>query len=151
MAGGLFVHPPIHALPPWFGLTLTAVVCGGAFWKGDREQQAAALGVLLSWLATILLRDPRWIGPQWGAFIADTILLLVLTAIAIRTQRYWPLVAAAFQLLCVMTHVTRMVDPGIPNWAYDSGQIVFTDMLLIVIGVGVWNTWRAQAQGGASR
>jgi hypothetical protein len=130
-------------LPHWVGLTLTVVVCGGAFWKGGREEQAAALGVLLSWLTTIVLRDPRWIGPQWGAFGADLALLALLTVLSIRTTRYWPLVAAAFQLLCVMTHVARMMDPGaVRAWAYASGQIIFTDMLQIAIGVGVWNTWR---------
>jgi hypothetical protein len=129
-------------MPAWVGLTLTAVVCGGAFWKGDREQQAAALGVLLSWLATIVLRDTRWIGPQWGAFAADTLLLAMLIVIAVRSHRYWPMVAAAFQLLCVLTHVTRLIDPGVRNWAYVSGQIIFTDLLLVSIGVGAWNTWR---------
>jgi hypothetical protein len=130
-------------MPPWVGLTLTIVVCGGAFWKGDREQQVAAGGVLLSWLVTLVLRDTRWIGPQWGAFGADVANLALLTVISIRTKRYWPLVAAAFQLLCVMTHVARMLDPGVRAWAYASGQVIFTQLLLIAIGVGVLNTWRA--------
>ncbi len=138
------MHPPIHALPPWVGLTLLTVVCGGAFWRGDREQQTAALGFLLGWLATIVLRDPRWIGPQWGAFVADTGYLALIGVIALRTNRYWPLVAAAFQLLLVVTHIARLIDPAVRGWAYASSQILFTDMLLIVIGVGVWNTWRAQ-------
>lgn len=136
------MHPHVHALPPWVGLTLTVVMCGGAFWKGDREQQAAAIAFLLSWLTTIVLRDPRWIGPQWGAFWADIAFFALLTAISIRTRRYWPLVAAAFQLLCVMTHVARFMDPGLRNWAYASGQIIFSDMLQIAVLVGVWNTWQ---------
>src|SRR6185503_8366184 len=101
---------------------------------------------LLGWLATVVLRDPRWIGPQWGAFSADVCVLALLVIISIRTSRYWPLVAAAFQLLLVLTHVARMLDPGIRNWAYATGQIIFTDLLQIAIGVGVWNTWRARRQ-----
>jgi hypothetical protein len=138
----------VHYLPPWIGLALTIVVCGGAFWKGDREQQLAAAGVLLSWGATVALRDPRWIGTQWGAFGSDIANLALLLVISIRTKRYWPLVAAAFQLLCVMTHVARMLDPGVRAWAYSSGQVIFTQLLLIAIGVGVLNTWRASRRPG---
>lgn len=130
-------------MPAWIGVLLTATVCGAAFWKGDREQQAAAAGILLGWLATETIQDPRWIGPQVGAFGADALLFLVLTVIAIRSRRYWPMVAAAFQLLNVMTHVARTIDPaGVRAWAYVSGQIIFTDMLVIALGVAVWNTWR---------
>ena len=140
------MHSHAYALPPWVGLTLTVVVCGGAFWKGGREEQVAAAGVLLSWLATLVLRDPRWLGTQWGAFGADVLLLILITVISIRTQRYWPLIAAAFQLLCVMTHVARMIDPGVRAWAYATGQIIFTQFYLFAVGVGVWNTWRREAQ-----
>jgi hypothetical protein len=139
-----------YALPPWFGLTLTIIVCGSAFWKGGREEQVAAGGLLMSWLITLVLRDHRWAGMQWGAFAADFANLALLTAISIRTKRYWPLVAAAFQLLCVMTHVARMIDPGVHGWAYATGQVIFTQLLLVTIGVGVWNTWRAQVRATAA-
>lgn len=123
-----------------------AVVCGAAFWKGDREEQVAAGGVLLSWVATLVLRDPRWHGTQWGAFGADVLLLVLITSVSMRSERYWPLVAAAFQLLCVMTHVARMIDPGVRAWAYATGQIIFTQLYLITIGVGVWGAWRGSDQ-----
>jgi len=125
------------------GLTLAVVVCVGAFWKGDREEQVAIGGVVLSWLVTILLRDPRWAGPQWGAFACDLALLALITGISIRTRHFWPLVAAAFQLLCLMTHLARMVDPGVRAWAYATGQVIFTQLYMITVGVGVLNTWRA--------
>jgi uncharacterized membrane protein (UPF0136 family) len=134
-----------YALPPWFGLTLTVVVCGGAFWKGDREEQIAAGGTLLSWLATLVLRDHRWTGLQWGAFAADTLLLVLFVALSLRTRRYWPLVAAAFQLLCVLIHVARLVDPGVRGWAYATGQVIFTQWVLITIGIGVINSWRMRS------
>jgi hypothetical protein len=135
-----------YALPPWVGLAITVVVCGSAFWKGDREQQAAAGGLVLSWVATLLLRDPRWLGTQWGAFGADTVLLGLLGAIALRSRRYWPLAAAAFQLLCVLTHVARLVDPGVHAWAYATGQVIWSQLVFFALGVGVWNTWRARVQ-----
>jgi hypothetical protein len=135
--------PHSYALPPWVGLTLLALVFGAAFLKGGREEQVAAGAVLISLVATIVLRDPRWVGLQWGAFVSDVLLLLALTALALRTARYWPLAAAALQLLCVSIHLARIVDPGVRAWAYATGQVIFTHLLLYTIAFGVWGTWRA--------
>jgi hypothetical protein len=125
------------------GLTLTFVVITGAFWKGDREQQVAAVTVVASSLVTLGMRDPRWLGVQWAAFGADVVVLAVITFISFRTRAFWPLVAAAFQLLCVMTHVARTMDPAVHAWAYATAQVIFTHLFLIAIGVGVVNTWLA--------
>jgi len=125
---------------------LTIVVCGGAFWKGGREEQLAAGALLVDWALTIALRDRSWIGTQWAAFAADLGLLAVVTGISMRTRRYWPLAAASFMLLCVMIHVGRMIDPGVMAWAYATGQVIFTQLFVVAIGVGVWGTWRADRQ-----
>jgi len=119
------------------------LVCGGAFLKGGREEQLASGAVLLAWALTIGLRDRNWVGTQWGAFIADGGLLLVFIVLALRTPRYWPLAAAGFQLLTVVTHAARMIDPGVRAWAYATGQVIWSQMVIVALGVGVWNTWRA--------
>ena len=132
-----------YSLPPWVGLAIAVIVCGSAFWKGGREEQVAAGGLMLSWMTTLALRDPRWVGAQWGAFFADSCLLLLLVGLALRTRRYWPLAAAAFQLLCVVIHIARIADPGIRAWAYGTGQIIFSQWVFFSVGVGTWHTWRA--------
>ena len=118
-------------------------VCAGAFWKGGREEQLAAGGLLLGFALTVALRDGSWGGIQWSAFVADVCLLVLLTAIALRTERYWPVAAAAFQLLGVVTHLARMVDPGVMAWAYATAQVIWSQLLVAAIGVGAFNTWRA--------
>jgi hypothetical protein len=134
-----------HILP-WFGITLTVVVCAGAFLKGGREEQLVAGGLLLSFAVTLAMRDRTWAGTQWAAFVSDTLLLALLTSIALRSRRYWPLAAAAFQLLCVSTHLARIVDPGVRAWAYATGQVIWSQLVFWALGVGVWNTWRRERQ-----
>jgi uncharacterized membrane protein (UPF0136 family) len=129
-----------------FGLALTIGTCASAFWKGGREEQIVAGGLLMSWAVTIALRDRSWAGTQWSAFVADACLLVLLMAISMRTRRYWPLAAAAFQLLCVVTHVGRMIDPGVGGWAYATAQVIWSQLVFVALGVGVWNTWRAGRQ-----
>jgi hypothetical protein len=133
-------------LPWWFGLALTAVICGGALLKGGSDERNAAGGLLLSMVVTLALRDRSWAGIQWGAVFADTLLLAFLTAIALRSEKYWPLPAAAFQLLAVITHVARMVDPIFKPWAYATAEVIWTHMLLWTLGIGVFNTWFATRQ-----
>ena len=144
------MHAHNYALPSWVGLAITVIVCGGAFWKGGREERLAAGGLLLSDLASLMLLDPRWLGLQWGAFVADVCLLVLLVWIVLRTRRYWPFAAAAFQLLCVVTHVARIVDPGVHAWAYATGQVIFSQWVFFAVGVGTINTWRASRQLAAS-
>mgnify|MGYP001549683554 CR=1 FL=1 len=81
-----------------------------------------------------------------GAFVADICLLLLLTVVALRSRRYWPMFAAAFQLLCVVIHVARMFDPGVRGWAYATGEVIFTQWVFFAVGVGVINSWRASRQ-----
>lgn len=95
---------------------------------------------------TIALRDRSWVGTQWSAFGADAGLLILLTAISLRTKRYWPIFAAGFQLLCVITHVARTIDPGVRAWAYATAQVIWTQLVFAALGVGVWNTWREGRQ-----
>ena len=121
-------------------------VCAGAFWKGGREEQLAAGGVLLSFALTVALRDRSWAGIQWSAFVTDVCLLVLLTAIALRTERYWPMAAAAFQLLSVITHLARMIDPGVMAWAYATAQVIWSQLVVVAIGVGAWNAWREGRQ-----
>jgi hypothetical protein len=127
-------------------MVLTALVCGGAFWKGDREQQIAAGGLLLGWVFTLLLRDPRWQGAQWGAFAVDVAFLALLVALALTTRRFWPLAAAAFQLLAVVTHTARVLDASLGGWAYATAEVIWTQLVLVAMGVGVWNSWRGRRQ-----
>jgi hypothetical protein len=125
---------------------LTVSVCASAFWKGGREEQLAAGGLLLSFALTVALRDATWSGTQWSAVVADVCLLIFLTTIALRTVRSWPLAAAGFQLLCVLTHVAPAIDPAVRAWAYATAQVIWSQLLVVAIGVGVWNSWRRERQ-----
>ena len=121
-------------------------VCGGALWKGGREEQVAAGAMLIAVLATLFLRDQSWSGTQWGAFVSDFGLLTVYVMIALRSPRFWPLFAAAFELLCVVTHIARILDPGVRAWAYATAQVIWTQWVLFAIGIGTFNTSRRNRQ-----
>jgi uncharacterized membrane protein len=138
------LHSHAYALPPWFGIGLLLGVCGAALWKGRAEERLAAGGMLLAVAVTYFLRDPRWSGTQWAGFVADIALLGLLIALSLRTPKYWPLFAAAFQLLAVVTHTARMLDRTLGAWAYATAGVIFTQLVLVSIAVGTWNAWRSR-------
>lgn len=134
------------ALPPWFGQVVLYGISIAAFWKGGRDERLVAAGLLVNVLLTWLLRDWSWPYIQWEAFGIDVLLLLLLVAVALRSSKYWPMSAAAFQLLAVLTHIAKLVDQNVNQWAYITAIIIFTYLLVFALGVGVWNTWRATRQ-----
>ena len=125
------------ALPPWFGLTLMALVCGAAAWRGGWEERTTAMAFMIAWMTTLLGRDQAWIGTQWGTLAVDAVLLGFLVAVAMRSDKYWPLFAAGFQLLAVVTHVARIVDAQVGAWAYATAAVIFSQLTVFALAAGV--------------
>ncbi|ACG79890.1 conserved hypothetical protein [Phenylobacterium zucineum HLK1] len=140
------------ALPPWFGLTLMAVVCGAAVWKGGWEERLTAMAFLIAWIATLIGRDREWLGTQWGAFAVDVVLLGFLVVVALKSARYWPIFAAGFHLLSVATHAARIVDPQVGAWAYATASVIFSQLTVFALAAGVIGVLRERqsAEAGAA-
>jgi hypothetical protein len=131
------------ALPPWLGFVVMFVVCSGAFVRGGVEERLTAGGLLINVAATVVMRDHTWPQLQRAGFVVDVLFLVLLTIIALRTWKFWPLAAAAFQLLAVLTHIAKMIDPDLEQWSYITAIVIWTYLLMTALGVGVWNSWRS--------
>jgi len=133
-------------LPPWLGFVVLSVVCSAAFLKGEFEERLTAAALLLSIGVTVVLRDRSWSHLQVAGFVMDVLVLVVLVGISLRTAKFWPMAAAGFQLLAVLIHVAKMIDPQVQDWAYITAIVIFTYLLIGALGVGTWNTWRRNAE-----
>lgn len=133
-------------IPPWLGSAILLGVCGLAFLKGGVEERVTAVTLFIATWGTILLRDRSWPQVQATAFALDVAVLAVLLVIALRTAKYWPLAAAGFQLLGVVTHIGKLIDPHVNQWAYITAGVIWTYLLIIALSVGAWNTWRARVR-----
>lgn len=133
----------------------TAVIgasCAFALAKGGFEERTAAAYFALGTLAAPFLLDRHWAGTQWAMFAVDLGYLALLLTFALRTARWWPIAAAGFQLLAILTHVASLLDRRLGAWAYVTAGVIWTYMGLAAIVVGVWNRWREPPQaalGGA--
>ena len=129
-------------IPAWIGIAVGWAIAGAALWKGGRSERIVAAAFLIAWLATAVTRDRHFVGPQWSGFVIDGAFLVVLLGVALRSVRYWPLFAAGFQLLAVLTHAARVIDPTVGGWAYITAGVIWTYFTLFALAAGTWGAWR---------
>ena len=116
---------------------------GFALWRGGWPERGTAVLAVVASVATAVLENQRdWIGQQWGDLIVDCLFLAFLLWLALRTDRYWPLWAAAFQLLGVVTYVARMADLRIGAHAWFLAGEIWSYLILTSLAVGTWRYWR---------
>ena len=122
------------------------MVCGAAIWKGGRPERLAGAAFLLGWTAAAVLKELGLPGLAWAGAGIDAAYFCLLVVLALVTDRYWPIAAAGFQLLAVMTHAARLIDPQAGAWAYVAAGIIWTYLVLAALGTGVWNVARRPAE-----
>ncbi len=120
-------------------------VCGFALWKGGRPERIVALASVVASIATALLQNRRdWISPQWGDLAVDCTFLAVLLWLALRSNRHWPMWAAAFQLLGVVIYVARLADVRVGALAPFLAGEIWSYLVLASLAVGTWFYWQAR-------
>lgn len=126
----------------WIWIGAVTLVCGGAIWRGGFSERLAGGAIYAGWLASVLLADPDLTGAQWAILVVDALLLAVLIALALRSDRYWPMAAAGFHFLTIVTHGARVIDPTFDLWVYITAEIVWGYLMLSALAFGVWARWR---------
>src|SRR3569623_2487075 len=112
-------------------------VCGYALWRGGQpERFVAAIFLIAAPLASALYSAHRWHGMQLGIFAADTVMLVLLLAIAMKANRYWPIGLAAMQLLQVTGHLLKLADPHMLPVLYWISAVVWAYPMLVLLWLG---------------
>ncbi len=120
------------------------LVCVIAVWRGRRDEHLAAGIMLAAWAITMVVYRSGFQQTEWGILLVDAGALSGFTWIALRSDRFWPLFAAGFHLLAVVTHVARLADPGVGAWAYLTAEIMWGYLLAAAIGYGAWTAREPQ-------
>jgi hypothetical protein len=108
-------------------------------WKwGGLDERLAAGAILLAVLASNLTVESRFHGTESGVFIVDAVLLIGLLVIALRSDRYWPMWATAFQLVATMVHLGSMVETGDFAWAYYVALAFWSFPVFLTVIAGTW-------------
>lgn len=102
---------------------------------------------VLTGLATLI--DPSWASTSYAIFAVDSGCLLALAALAIHSNRFWPIWAVGFQTVAIATHIATMWIPDFTPKAYQALLSIWSIPILWVMVAGTrkdWNYERAARQ-----
>ncbi len=108
-------------------------------WKwGGLDEKLAALGFILATLASNLANTSQYGRTETGILFIDVALFVGLLIIALRSDRFWPMWAAAFQMVAVTVHIASLAETGSYAWAYAVGLIFWSYPVMIALMAGTW-------------
>jgi len=128
----------------WIVLVVT---CGYALWRGRKYEQISALIFITASVATLLSRlsgHGRYLGVERSDLVIDSLVLIALVLIALRSDRFWPLWVAGLQLTISMSHVLKAIQPDLLPLAYAAAERFWSYPTLIILFVGAWRQHRRQ-------
>jgi hypothetical protein len=116
-----------------------------AFAKGRMDERLAAVICVAATVGTILVNSPlsvRFSSVEVGVLIVDVLAFGAFTAIALRTDRFWPLWVAGLQLTTTMAHFLKAVELDLMPQAYAAAARLWVYPIFLIIVIGTWRTSR---------
>ncbi|WP_210357504.1 MULTISPECIES: hypothetical protein [Sphingomonas] len=133
-------------------LLLATVALAG--WRGGQPEKIVAGMFVLAYVATMAgysgmpARFAR-IEPYVAAI--DIAVLAGVTVVLLRADRFWPIAAFAAQGVAVLTHLIKLIDPGIVRQAYAIALAAPGWLAVLILLAGVVRHARRAAIFGRQR
>jgi len=124
---------------------LLLVSCGYALWRGRKYERMAAAVFVIATILSIVGSSPvplRYVGIATGDVVVDTGVLLALFAIALLSDRFWPLWAAGLQLVDSMSHLMKAIDADLLPKVYGAAERFWSYPILLILLIGAWRQHR---------
>jgi hypothetical protein len=119
--------------------------CGYALWRGRKYERLAALVFLTATIASVLGHlsfHVRYSSVDIGEVVVDSAVLVAVIAIALASDRFWPLWVAGLQLVDSMAHLMKIIDLKLPAWGYAIAERFWSYPILIILFIGAWRQHR---------
>jgi hypothetical protein len=132
-------------LPASLYWVLLLASCAYALWQGRRDERIAATVCLLGSIGSSFVLSPwrmRYSNVEFGLAAIDIIALVIFTAVALRSTRFWPLWVAGLQLTTSVAHLMKAVELDLMPQAYAAALRFWIYPILLIIVVGTWRSGR---------
>lgn len=114
-------------------------VCAYAFVRGGPSERAGAAIIVIAALASQVasLLGNHWSGPEYYVMAVDVLTFVAFVALAYRSRKFWPIWAAAAQLVGTLTHLAPLVvERAILFEAYTATQPFWAFPVLLALFLG---------------
>lgn len=117
---------------------LMLMTCAFAVCFGGRDGRL----LVLICIAAAVLTIPAQLAGSWHAtqtwlMLVDVGTLAALIGLMLQSRRYWPIWAAACQLMTVLTHIVTLLFPDFPDRIYAGLSTVWVIPLLVFTIIGI--------------
>lgn len=126
---------------------LLGVVALAAWFLGSRDSRAVAAICVVASIATHFATQPihlRYSQLESGLMLVDQLTLVGFVAIALMSQRFWPLWVAGLQLTSTLAHLVKAVDLDLVPQAYAAAERLWVYPIFAIILIGIWRHQRRQ-------
>lgn len=130
--------------PLQYWLVLLAVAAY-AFARGRIDERLAAAICIVATVATRVVHSPlsdRFSGVELGVLAVDLLTLAGFVAIALRSDRFWPLWIAGLQLTSIVAHGLKAIQIDLLPQAYAAAARLWVYPIFLIIVVGTWRSHR---------
>jgi len=134
-------------LIPYIAYLAALVICGVAYWQGDRPLRLAALVLVVGWALSPLVSNGSKTSLDYPVTIIDTNVALAFVWISTRWRRLWCAVLAALTIIIIIIPIVSLVDRGIHRYNNLAANNIVAVFQLIVVLVATWLTVRARRRG----
>jgi len=116
----------------WLGSSLFALRYGGC------PERWIALLLFVAFPASILVRKLNWAFGHidLGLVLIDGSLLCGLVAVALRADRFWPMPIASMQILAMVGHALKLIEPDTLPLIYWLTNVVWAYPMQTLLALG---------------
>ncbi|MEZ0244680.1 MAG: hypothetical protein ACAH11_14995 [Sphingomonas sp.] len=112
--------------------------CVFALFKGGRTERVA-VGIIVA--AALLSQVASLMGNRWRGFEAyvmavDAVAFIAFVILAKNSRKFWPIWAAAAQLIGTLTHLVVLFEPSVVLEVYASTQPFWALPVIVAMAVG---------------
>ena len=114
--------------------------CGYALWRGRKYERIAALVFVTATILSFVGHSPhaRYAVIEASDLIIDTSVLVAVVAIALASDRFWPLWIAGLQLVDSMSHLMKAIDADLLPKVYGAAERFWSYPILLILFLGAW-------------
>lgn len=138
----------VHMLIYLFALL---IACGYAAARGGKPERIGAAIMLIGSLLTAPAGaiNPQWLDTQYAIFAIDVAVLAAFLALALLSDRFWPLWVTGFHLVAVMIHLLTLTKAPFLPYAYALAQGFWAYPMLLALAIGAGSHWKEKSRAMA--